>query len=141
MKLFNNQYMELAINEAKKGLLFGDEIPVGCVIVNNNTNEILAISRNQSISSCDPTAHAEILAIREACNKLGNYRLENTSIFITLEPCKMCIEAIKQARIDNIYFGAYSNKKDLINHKINIISGLYEEECSNILKEFFKNKR
>ena len=133
--------MELAIIEAKNCLLIDDEVPVGCVIINHQTQEILAVSRNQMITKCDPTAHAEILAIREACKKINNYRLQNTSIFVTLEPCNMCMEAIKQARIDNIYFGAYSNKKDLINHKLNVFSGFYEEECSNILKEFFKNKR
>lgn len=133
--------MELAIQEAQNCLANLNEAPVGCVIVDNKTNEILSISKNQTIINCDPTAHAEILAIREACKKIKNHRLNNTSIFVTLEPCNMCLEAIKQARIDNLYFGAYSNKKDLDNHKINIISGFYEEECSNILKEFFKIKR
>ncbi|MCL2567066.1 MAG: nucleoside deaminase [Alphaproteobacteria bacterium] len=138
--------MELAILEAEKCLketLYNQiphEVPVGCVIVNNLTGEILAITRNQMISLCDPTAHAEILAIREACKKINNYRLDNTSIFITLEPCDMCIEAIRLARIENVYFGAYSNKTGT-SHNINAIGGFYEKECREILNIFFQKKR
>ncbi|MDR0484880.1 MAG: nucleoside deaminase [Alphaproteobacteria bacterium] len=137
MKLFNNKYMELAILEAEKCL---EEIPVGCVIVNNTTGEILAVAKNQMLNNNDPTAHAEILAIQEACTKINNYRLEDTSIFITLEPCKMCMEAIKLARITNVYFGAYSYKTES-SHNPNVIGGFYEKECSEILNKFFQDKR
>ncbi len=141
MKLFKNKHMELAIKEAHNCLLEYNEIPVGCIVVDNKRDKILSITRNKVIINKDPTAHAEILAIREACKKINNYRLEDTSIFVTLEPCKMCMEAIKQARIKNIYFGTYSNKKEIDNHKCNIFGGFYEEECSKILKDFFNKKR
>lgn len=141
MKLFKNQYMEIAIKEAYKSLKSNKEIPVGCVIVDNKTKKILSVSTNKTLENNDPTAHAEIIAIREACKKINNYRLEDTSIFVTLEPCKMCMEAIKQARIKNVYFGAYSDKKDIDNHSFSTIEEFYNEECSNILKEFFKKRR
>lgn len=129
--------MELAIAEAEQCL--EAEVPVGCVIV-SNAGEVLAVAGNSMISTCDPTAHAEILAIRAACSAAGNYRLDGCSIFITLEPCAMCMEAIKLARIENVYFGAYSFK-DSASWSPNIIGGFYEKECGEILDRFFQSKR
>ena len=105
MKLFKNIYMELALKKAKKSMLY-NEVPVGCVIVNNNTKKILAIESNKIISHNSSLDHAEMLAIKKACSKIKNNRLENCSIYITLEPCIMCYGAIINTKIPIIYFGA-----------------------------------
>ena len=130
-----------------------DEIPVGCIIVNPINNEILASTHNLSHHSEDATAHAEILAIREACKKIGQNRLRGMDMYVTLEPCTMCAAAISFARIQNLYFGAYDEKGGAVvngvkfydsqtcHHRPNISGGHLEKECSNLLKEFFKNKR
>ena len=130
-----------------------DEIPVGCIIVNPNNDEILASTHNLSQHSEDATAHAEILAIKQACKKLGQNRLRGMDMYVTLEPCTMCAAAISFARIQNLYFGAYDEKGGAVvngikfydsptcHHRPNISGGHIEEECSNLLKEFFKNKR
>lgn len=127
-----------------------DEVPVGAIIVKDN--KIIARGYNKSISLKDATAHAEIIAIRKACKKLNNYRLNDCSIYVTIEPCSMCIGALLHARIKNLYFGAKDIKsgacgsvldvsKFKLNHKINIYNGLLEQECARIIKQFFKNKR
>ena len=127
-----------------------DEVPIGAVIVKNN--KIVARGHNKSITLKDTTAHAEIIAIRKACKKLNNYRLNDCSIYVTIEPCSMCMGALILARIKNLYFGAKDIKagacgsivdisKAKTNHKIKIYSGLLEQDCAKIIKEFFKNKR
>ena len=130
-----------------------DEIPVGCLIVNSNTGEIIASTHNLSQHSEDATAHAEILAIREACKRLKQNRLWDLDMYVTLEPCTMCSAAISFARIKNLYFGAYDEKGGAVingvkfyeqktcHHKPNVIGGILEEQCSQLLKDFFKNKR
>lgn len=130
-----------------------DEIPVGCLIVNSNTGEIIASTHNLSQHSEDATAHAEILAIREACKRLKQNRLWDMDMYVTLEPCTMCSAAISFARIKNLYFGAYDEKGGAVingvkfyeqktcHHKPNVIGGILEEQCSQLLKDFFKNKR
>ena len=127
-----------------------DEVPIGAVIVKDN--KIIAKGYNKSITLKDTTAHAEIIAIRKACKKLNNYRLNDCSIYVTIEPCSMCMGALILARIKNLYFGAKDIKagacgsvldipKAKTNHKINVFGGLLEPECARIIKEFFKNKR
>ena len=127
-----------------------DEVPVGAIIVKDN--KIIARGYNKSISLKDATAHAEIVAIRKACKKINNYRLNDCSVYVTIEPCSMCIGALIHARIKNLYFGAKDIKagacgsaldisKFKLNHKINIYNGLLEQECARIIKQFFKNKR
>ena len=127
-----------------------DEVPIGAVIVKDN--KIIAKGYNKSITLKDTTAHAEIVAIRKACKKLNNYRLNDCSIYVTIEPCSMCMGALILARIKNLYFGAKDIKagacgsildisKAKTNHKIKIYSGLLEQDCAKIIKEFFKNKR
>lgn len=139
--------MKIAINEAKKAYKKG-EIPVGAIVVMNG--KLLAKAHNSSISSNDPTAHAEVLVLRKACKKIGNYRLEDATIFSTLEPCLMCLGAMVHARVKKLVYGAsdpkggftvfsIDNKKS--NHKIIIESGLLSEECSEILRKFFKERR
>ncbi len=145
-------YMQQAITLAKQAYSH-DEIPVGCLIVNPNNGKILAATYNRNQHYDDATAHAEILAIREACKKLGQNRLRNMDMYVTLEPCTMCAAAISFARIQNLYFGAYDEKGGAVvngvkfyesptcHHRPNISGGHLKDECSNLLKDFFKNKR
>lgn len=144
------KFMQEALKEAKKAYK-KDEVPVGAVIVLKN--KIIARAHNLVKAKKDPTAHAEILAIKKASKKINNERLIDTSIYVTIEPCAMCAGAIILARIKNLVFGAYdpktgacgsvfniiNNKKN--NHKINIVSGIMTNECSGIIKKFFENKR
>ena len=127
-----------------------DEVPIGAVIVKDN--KIIAKGYNKSITLKDTTAHAEIVAIRKACKKLNNYRLNDCSMYVTIEPCSMCMGALILARIKDLYFGAKDIKagacgsildisKAKTNHKIKIYGGLLEKDCAKIIKEFFKNKR
>lgn len=142
-------FMQQAL-ECAKIAYSKDEVPIGAVIVKDN--KIIAKGYNKSITLKDTTAHAEIVAIRKACKKLENYRLNDCSIYVTIEPCIMCIGALVHARIKNLYFGAYDKKfgacgsiidisKLKLNHKINICGGLLEKNCAIIMKEFFKSKR
>ena len=141
--------MKYALKEAKKAYEIG-EIPVGCVIVYND--KIIARAYNKRENNNISTAHAEILAINKACKKLNSWRLEDCDIYITLEPCAMCAGAIIQSRIKNCYYGAYDYRfgahKSIINlfdvkfnHNVNIYGGILEDECSKIIKDFFKELR
>ena len=142
-------FMQQALKCAEKAQE-KDEVPIGAVIVKDN--KIIAKGYNKSISLKDTTAHAEIIAIRKACKRLNNYRLNDCSIYVTIEPCSMCMGALILARIKNLYFGAKDIKagacgsildisKAKTNHKIKIYSGLLGQDCARIIKEFFKNKR
>jgi tRNA(adenine34) deaminase len=137
--------MKYAIKLAYKALK-KKEVPVGALIVQNN--KIISKGYNQSICLNDPSAHAEIIAIKNAGRKMKNYRLNNVDIYITLEPCIMCIGAILHARIKNVFFAAYSYKysiKSIFNinilKNINIEGGFLENESKNIIKKFFEIKR
>lgn len=144
-------YMELAINEAKKA---GQncEVPIGAIIVDIN-GEVLSKAHNSVISLCDPCAHAEILALRNACSKIGNYRLLDMVIYVTVEPCIMCMGAIIHARLKKLVFGAYDPKwgaagslynfaeDKRLNHKTEIIPGICENKCKTLMQDFFKEKR
>lgn len=146
----DDYWMNLALEQAQKAEDNG-EVPVGAVIVKNNA--IISVGQNSVINLNDPTAHAEIVAIRDAGKKLQNYRMVNTSLYVTLEPCIMCMGAIIQARIERLVFGAadpksgaagsvYSIGEDnLLNHSLEVERGVMQEKCSIILKEFFKKRR
>ena len=129
-----------------------NEIPIGALIIQDGA--IISKSHNLSISNNDPTAHAEINVIRDACKKINNYRLGNAVLYTTLEPCIMCIGAICEARINKVVFGAYSNiktdtnenfkfikKKYNLDHTPEFFGGILEKECTLIIKDFFKAKR
>lgn len=128
-----------------------DEIPVGAILV--QANQTLAQGWNQPITTCDPTAHAEIVTLRQAAQLLQNYRLLDTTLYVTLEPCIMCAGAILQARIKRVVFGAYDLKAgaagsrfDILrdtrhNHQVECVGGVLAEECGKVLTEFFKNRR
>ena len=144
-------YMNFAIKEALKAAII-DEVPVGAVIVDKN-NDIIGKGFNRPISSNDPTSHAEINAIRMASTALNNYRLIDTTLYVTIEPCIMCMGAIIHARIKKIVFGTTDPKwgaarslyqmadDKRLNHHPEIISGIYEDKTRQILKDFFINKR
>jgi tRNA(adenine34) deaminase len=142
-------FMKEALLEARKAAE-NNEVPVGVVIVSDQ--KILTRAYNGTLSLNDPTAHAEILAISEACRKEKNYRIPGCDIYVTLEPCAMCLGAIIQARIRRLIFGAHDPKAgavesimtfpfDRMNHKPEIEGGILSEECGKILKEFFAPKR
>ncbi len=127
-----------------------NEVPVGAVVVHNN--EIIGEGYNQPIKRNDPTAHAEIIALRQAGGRLGNYRLLNTTIYTTLEPCAMCVGAIIHARIGRLVFGAYDQKMGFVannsqlldlknNHQVSWEGGLLAEDCAHLLQQFFQARR
>lgn len=144
--------MRAALVEAQIAMDVSDDVPVGAVIVDEK-GEIIARGRNERELSKDPTAHAEILAIREAAEKLGDWRLNGLTLVVTLEPCVMCAGAIQAARINKVVFGAWDEKVgasgslyDLVRDKrlgteIEVIPGVLEAEASDQLKEFFAKKR
>ena len=146
----DEQWMALAIEQAKKaeGLV---EVPVGAVLVQDD--KLITQAHNQPISTNDPTAHAEIELLRSAGKKLNNYRLPNTTLYVTLEPCTMCLGAIIHARIARVVFGAYDEKTGVcgscidlstskwFNHSIEIQGGVLADECKNLLQQFFKKRR
>ena len=144
-------YMQLALEEAKRSARRG-EVPVGAVIV-NASGEIIAKSGNAPIGISDPTAHAEILALREAAYKTGNYRLGGHTLYVTLEPCTMCAGAISHARIDRLVYGAEDIKgggvkngvrffdQPSCHHKPDVTTGVMTEDASALLKAFFRARR
>jgi len=129
-------FMEIALNEAKKAEKKG-EVPIGCVIVKGG--EVIAKAHNLRESMRCATAHAEVLAINKACKKLDNWRLSGCEMYVTLEPCEMCMGAIRNARVERVYYGAAAENKGL-NHEVDIV---FEENigCDKVLKEFFVKKR
>lgn len=141
-----NDYIEYAIIEAKKALAIG-EVPVGAIIVKEN--KIIAKSHNLKESLKDPTAHAEILAIKEACNTIHNWRLKGCKMYVTLEPCAMCASAIIQSRISELHIGTFDPVGGACGSVVNItnnsylknnlnIKWLYDDECSRIITNFLK---
>ena len=150
MNQIDIRWMKLAIQEANKAQMKG-EVPVGAVLVKNNI--LIATSHNQPISKNDPTAHAEIEVLRKAGKKLMNYRLPKTTLYVTLEPCAMCLGAMIHARIERVVFGASDPKsgvcgstinlssESIFNHQISLSGGVLEHDCKNILQSFFKLRR
>lgn len=145
---FMQKALELAQKAAEE-----DEVPIGAVIVDPQTDEIIAEAYNQSEHVLDATEHAEIAVIRRACAKLKQNRLRNLELYVTLEPCTMCAGAISLSRIAKVYFGAYDLKGGAItngvkffeaktcHHRPEVEGGILEAECAEILKNFFRNKR
>ena len=144
-------WMRQALQQAQKAA-DRDEVPVGAVLV-DQSGECLASGHNQPISAVDPTAHAEIVVLREAAKRMNNYRLPDTTLYITLEPCTMCVGALVQARVARIVFAASEPKAGAIvsalrlfetgrfNHQPEIDSGVLEAESSSLLANFFQQKR
>jgi tRNA(adenine34) deaminase len=146
----DEEFMREALRMARLGADAG-EVPVGAVAVENG--EIVASAFNAPISRNDPTAHAEILVLRQAAERLGNYRLEGVTVYCTMEPCAMCAGALVAARVKRLVFGtrdlrfgAVRSKfqladSDLLNHRVEIVEGVLAPECVELLREFFEEKR
>lgn len=145
-------WMKQAIEQAKKAATRG-EVPIGAVLVDLESGELLSAGYNQPISSSDPTAHAEIVVLRQASNRRKNYRLAATALYVTVEPCTMCVGALMHARISLLVFGAREPKAGVVvsqkqlleesfyNHRLNYLEGIMAEECGALLTDFFEKKR
>ena len=143
-------YMKMALDQARNAEVMG-EVPVGAIVVRDG--EIIATGFNQVITESDPTAHAEIVALRQAATQLGNYRLTGCELFVTLEPCAMCVGAMLHARLGRVVFGARDPKTGAcgsvldigadprINHQTGFEGGVLAEPCGEILREFFAARR
>ncbi len=143
--------MQQAISLAQEAKSSGD-VPVGALIV-NEAGEILSSGKNEREKNNDPTAHAEIVAIRGASEKLGNWRLDDLTLIVTLEPCVMCAGAILQSRMKRLVFGAFDQKAGAVGSsldvirdvralsKVEVVSGVLEDECKKLLRDFFLFKR
>jgi len=143
-------WMQKAIQQAQLAESIG-EVPVGAVLVKDN--QIVGTGRNQVISLNDPSAHAEVQALRTAGDYINNYRIVDATMYVTLEPCMMCVGAMVHARIKRLVFGAYDYKtgmattqdncfdKTYHNHQVEVLGGVLEQECADILKVFFRKKR
>lgn len=148
----SNPFMKAALKEAELALTRG-EVPIGAVIVDSKNSEIIARSGNSIITDHNPIAHAEIVAIQQACQKIGSERLPECDLYTTLEPCPMCAQAIAFARIRRLYFGAYDPKgggvehgprifhSSSCHHQPEIYGGIQESNASELLKAFFQKKR
>ena len=144
------KYMKEALRQAKKAYALG-EVPIGCVIVYED--KIIARGYNRRNTDKNTLAHAEVTAINRASKKLGDWRLEDCTLYVTLEPCQMCAGAIVQSRITNVVMGCMNPKAGCggsilnilemteFNHQVNVLRGVMEEECSQILQDFFKELR
>ena len=146
----DEHYMDLALAEAKKAGMTG-EVPVGAIII--SAGHVIGRGFNQPISGNDPTAHAEIVALRDAARGVRNYRLLNATMYSTVEPCVMCAGAMIHARIVRLVYGAPDPKAGAagsiyniltdprLNHRVEVVSGIREDECAAILREFFAGRR
>jgi tRNA(adenine34) deaminase len=147
----DENFMRMALEEARKAGERG-EVPVGAVIIDEQQN-ILAAAGNNSIGGNDPAGHAEMVALRAAGKKIGNYRLLNTALYVTIEPCVMCAGAMIHARVGRLVYGASDPKAGgvascyqvggdgKLNHQLNVEGGVLAEECAELLTSFFKRKR
>ncbi|MCB4792287.1 MAG: tRNA adenosine(34) deaminase TadA [Elusimicrobia bacterium] len=146
----NEKYIKEALKEANKAQK-RDEVPIGAVLVSKG--KVVARGHNRNIGLNDPTAHAEINVIRKACKRLGNYRLADCKLYVTVEPCPMCAGALVWSRIKEVIFGAYDKKAGAcgsvfnianskkLNHKIKVTGGILEKECRSLIQNFFRSKR
>ena len=146
----DGQFMQFALEEARAAAAAG-EVPIGAVVAHEG--KILARAGNRSIRDCDPTAHAEIVVLREASGVLGNYRLTGTTLYVTVEPCAMCAGAMIQARIDRLVYGCDDPKGGAVrscfevlsqarlNHQVEVTSGVLADDCAALLQSFFAARR
>lgn len=151
-KTKHEYWMNRALEQASLALV-DDEVPVGAVLVDCDSEELIAESYNQPIRISDPTAHAEILVLRKAATSRGNYRLPRTAIYVTIEPCTMCVGALIHARIDSVIFGAREPRvgalvsqqqllaQSCYNHSFQVLDGILETRCADLMQRFFKGKR
>ena len=142
--------MRAALEEARRGLA-ATEVPIGAVLAVDG--QIVARAFNQPIGAVDPTAHAEILVLREAAQRIGNYRLTGATLYVTVEPCLMCVGALVHARVAHVVYGAAEPKSGALtstvrgldvpglNHRFEVTGGVLEGECRELIQEFFREKR
>jgi tRNA(adenine34) deaminase len=147
----DEDWMTIALDAAREARMI-DEVPIGACLVDEN-GEILAVAGNRTITDSDPTAHAEILVLREAAQKIDNYRLTGTTLYTTIEPCVMCAGAIINARVKKLVYGARDERyggvetrfrlcdSESLNHRVEIVSGVLENECRELVQDFFRRKR
>lgn len=149
MPITHEAFMQLAIESARSAQAIG-EVPIGAVIVCDG--QVIARGFNQPIARVDPTAHAEVIALREAAQALGNYRLPGCTVYVTLEPCLMCVGALLGARVGTVVYGAPEPKFGAVasilrietlpfNHRFEVVAGVLEPECRQLMTDFFKTKR
>jgi tRNA(adenine34) deaminase len=146
----DEQWMRQALAAARGAGSCG-EVPVGTCIVSGDT--LIAVTGNRTRTDCDPTAHAEIVALREAARKLGNYRLTSLDVYSTIEPCAMCAGALIQARVRRLVYGAKDDRAgavhsrfsicdtEFLNHRIDVRAGVLEDECRALMQQFFRSRR
>lgn len=151
MEQFSDEYWMAKAMEAAEQAAQAGEVPVGAVIVMDN--QCVAVGVNAMIGQHDPTAHAEVVALRAACKKIENYRLPGATLYVTLEPCTMCMGALVHARLEKVVFGAFDPKTGAagslfsfgddgsLNHTLKVVGGVCETECSTLLKSFFRMRR
>jgi len=151
MFLKHDEYMQIALTQAEKAGLI-DEVPVGAVLIDQK-GRVLAKAHNRTINNCDPSAHAEMLALRAAAAKLKNYRLTGSVLYVTMEPCLMCMGAMVHARVATVVYGIpdlrwgaagtlYNFAGDhRLNHRIQVVSGVCREQCRELIQSFFRKKR
>ncbi|MDP1572030.1 MAG: tRNA adenosine(34) deaminase TadA [Vicinamibacterales bacterium] len=146
----HQDFMRLALAEAARAREAG-EVPVGAVLVMDG--EVVATGFNQPIASHDPTAHAEVVAVREAARRVGNYRLTGSTLYVTVEPCLMCVGAMIHARVGTVVFGApepragalgssiAAHEAPGLNHRLQVVAGILESECRDVMQRFFRERR
>jgi len=144
------EFMRLALEEGRAAALAG-EVPIGAVLVRDA--EVVARSGNRTVRDCDPTAHAEVVALREGARKLGNYRLAATTLYVTIEPCSMCAGAIIQARVPRVVYGCDDPKGGAVrscfeilthprlNHQAEVVAGVLAADCAALIQSFFAERR
>jgi tRNA(adenine34) deaminase len=145
-------WMQLALEEARRAAMAG-EVPVGALVIRIKDGQLLSRGHNRTLLDHDPTAHAEIVALRQAATRLGNYRLPGCAMFATIEPCSMCAGALVHARVDRLVYGASDPKAGAVasvlqvlnhpslNHKMEVTSGVLAEQCLQLLQSFFRQRR
>ncbi|MDD9891749.1 MAG: tRNA adenosine(34) deaminase TadA [Gammaproteobacteria bacterium] len=148
----HEHWMRLALEQAKLAREI-DEVPIGAVLVDSASNELIAAAYNRPVSENDPTAHAELVVLRQASQSRNNYRLPGTTLYVTIEPCTMCVGALMHARISAVVFGAREpragaivsqqelTKANYFNHRLSFEEGILADECGSIMQEFFQSKR
>lgn len=150
MAIDHEHFMRAALEQARFGLVAG-EVPIGAVVVAGD--EIVARAFNQPISAVDPTAHAEIVALRAAAKVVGNYRLVGATLYVTVEPCMMCVGALSHARVAEVVYGAHEPRTGSLvstlqgldssglHHRFEVTAGVLEPECRELIQEFFRARR
>ena len=146
----HEDFMRAALEQARLAIAAG-EVPIGAVVVRDG--EIIARAFNQPISAVDPTAHAEVLALRAAAQQVGNYRLTGATLYVTVEPCLMCVGALVHARVREVIFGAVEPRSGALvstvrgheiaglNHRLTVTGGVLEADCRDLMQRFFRDKR